>query len=401
MSTERSGGRKATRLRGAWQRCRAWPLLTAARWMLLMLATLTAARHSCASEAVIERAARTVVKVYGAGGFRGLESYQTGFLVSPTGHVMTAMSTVLDSDEIDCVLDDGRRYQASVVGIDPRREMALLKLDAEGLPYAPLDGTSLEEGAAGLVRNGEPEAAGAAAAPAPGPAVPFADPGTRVYALSNLFAVAVGDERVSVQQGVISAVVPLAARRGAYEAPYGGDVYLLDFTVNNPGAAGGLLVDVLGHPVGMLGKELRSTSAGIWLNYAIPLAEVAASFGDLLAGRTTEAEAMADRLPFDTRLLGFLLVPDILEKTPPFVEAVIEGTPAAAGGLREDDLLVAIGSRSVTSCAAVAEELARIDEGEAVRVSVIRDGGIVDMLLGPRPAMAVPASPDPVGGGNL
>ncbi len=110
---------------------------------------------------------------------------------------------------------------------------------------------------------------------------------------------------------------------------------------------------------------------------------------------------MADRLPFDTRLLGFLLVPDILEKTPPFVEAVIEGTPAATGGLLEDDLLVAIGSRSVTSCAAVVEELARIDEGEAVRVSVIRDGGIVDMLLGPRPAMAVPASPDPVGGGNL
>jgi S1-C subfamily serine protease len=403
MSTDRRGVMKPTDLRGTWRRCRAWSLMTAAGRTVLMLATLAAVRYSPASEAVIERAARTVVKVYGAGGFRGLESYQTGFLVSPAGHVMTAMSTVLDSDEIDCVLDDGRRYQASLVGIDPRREMALLKLDAEGLPYAPLDGTSLEEGAAGLAGDGEPEAtaAVAVAGPAPVPAVPFAAPGTRVYALSNLFAVAVGDERVSVQQGVISAVVPLAARRGAYEAPYSGDVYLLDFTVNNPGAAGGLLVDVLGQPVGMLGKELRSTSAGIWLNYAIPLAEVAASFSDLLAGITTEPDAMADLLPFDTRLLGFLLVPDILEKTPPFVEAVIEGTPAATGGLLEDDLLVAIGSRSVTSCAAVVEELARIDEGEAVRVSVIRDGGIVDMLLGPRPAMAVPASPDPVGGGNL
>ena len=63
-------------------------------------------------------------------------------------------------------------------------------------------------------------------------------------------------------------MVPLAARRGAYEAPYAGDVYLLDFTVNNPGSAGGLLVDVKGQPLGMLGKELRSSAAGIWLNYA-------------------------------------------------------------------------------------------------------------------------------------
>ena len=74
---------------------------------------------------------------------------------------MTAMSTVLDSEEIDCVLDDGRRFAASLVGIDPRREMALLKLEAEGLPFAPLDGGSLEEGLAraegGEAADGGPE----------------------------------------------------------------------------------------------------------------------------------------------------------------------------------------------------------------------------------------------------
>lgn len=368
--------------------------------VLFVSGALLACPHAKANEAAIELAARTVVKIYGAGGFRGLESYQTGFLVSPSGHLMTAMSTVLDSEEIDCVLDDGRRYQASLVGIDPRREMALLKLDAEGLPYAPLDGTSLADAASETASPSAaegPVAGVPAAAPAP---VALASPGTRTYALSNLFGVAVGDERVSVQQGVISAVVPLAARRGAYEAPYSGNVYVLDFTVNNPGAAGGLLVDVLGHPVGMLGKELRSTSAGIWLNYAIPLSEVSASFQDLISGRTTEAEGMVERSPFDTRLLGFLLVPDILEKTPPFVEAVIEGTPAASGGLRADDLLVAVGSRSVTSCAAVADELARIEEGATVRMSVIRDGAIVDILLGPRPAGVTPAMQE-IGGERL
>lgn len=359
---------------------------------LLSLVIATAAQPALGNDAVIEMAARTVVKIYGAGGYRGLEAYQSGFLVSAEGHVMTAMSTVLDSDEIDCVLDDGRRYEASLVGIDPRREMALLKVEAEGLPFAPLTGATLADG----------RASGPVSDPSPAPAATaLAAPGTRVYALSNLFGVAVGDERVSVQQGVVSAVVPLAARRGAYEAPYDGDVYLLDFTVNNPGSAGGLLVDVAGRPAGMLGKELRSTAAGIWLNYAIPLPEVAASYDALLAGRPPEMAATGDTLPFDTRLLGFLLVPDILEKTPPFVEAVIDGTPAAVAGLCEDDLLVAVGSRSVTSCAAVAEELSRIDEGDPVRVSVIRDGRIVDAQLGPRPAVEELAAPATVGGETL
>lgn len=358
-------------------------------------------QQAVGNDAVIELAARTVVKIYGAGGFRGLEAYQTGFLVSADGHVMTSMSTVLDSEEIDCVLDDGRRYQASLVGIDPRREMALLKIDAEGLPYAPLDGGRLERGVAGSEAGEETLQDGRAARLAAPLAAEPPLPGTRVYALSNLFGVAVGDERVSVQQGVVSAVVPLAARRGAYEAPFDGEVYLLDFTVNNPGSAGGLLVDVQGRPMGMLGKELRSTTAGIWLNYAIPLPEVAASYEGLVSGRPAETEAMADSLPFDTRLLGFLLVPDILEKTPPFVEAVIEGMPAAAAGLREDDLVVAVGSQSVTSCGAVAEALARIDEGDPVRVSVIRDGRIVDADLGPRPASELPTLPEPTFGETL
>ena len=306
------------------------------------------------SDAVIADAARLVVKIYGAGGFRGLEAYQTGFLVSPEGHVMTAMSTVLDSEEIDCVLDDGRRYSATLLGIDPRRETALLDLEAEDLPAISL---------------AEAETA---------------EPGTRCFALSNLFGVAVGDERASVQQGVVSAVVPLEARRGPHEAVYDGDVYLLDFTVNNPGAPGGLLVDAVGRPLGMIGKELRASDSGIWLNYALPMQAVAESYADLVAGRRPTTGEIASVEPFDTGLLGFLLVPDLLERTPPFVESVEPDSAAAAAGLAADDLIVAIGTRSVTSCAAVATELGRLDARDTVRLSVIRDGRIVACQLGPR-----------------
>ena len=68
---------------------------------------------------VIAQAARKVVKLYGAGGLRSLEGYQSGILVSPDGLILTAASTVLDSEQIDCVLDDGRRYVARLVGRRP------------------------------------------------------------------------------------------------------------------------------------------------------------------------------------------------------------------------------------------------------------------------------------------
>jgi S1-C subfamily serine protease len=202
-------------------------------------------------------AARRVVKLYGAGGIRGLEAYQTGILVSPTGHIVTALSTALDSEAIDCVLDDGRRYPARLLGADLTRELAVLEIDGENLPCFSLSTTA-----------------------------PRAAVGSRVLALSNLFGVAVGDERVSLQHGVIAACVPLRARRGAHEAAYRGDVYILDCTTNNPGSPGGCLTDWQGRLLGMLGKELRAEPSGIWLSYALPADELARGYEQ--AARRTE-----------------------------------------------------------------------------------------------------------------
>jgi len=313
-----------------------------------------------APQQVIAGAARKVVKLYGAGGLRGLESYQSGILVSPAGRILTAASTVLDSEQVDCVLDDGRRYVARLVGIDPRRELAVLEIEAADLPAFTL-------------------AADAATRP----------PGTRVYALSNMFGVAVGDERVTAQRGVIAAVVPLEARRGAAEAPFRGGVYVLDCTTNNPGSAGGAVIDARGELVGMLGKELRSTAAGIWLNYALPAAELAAGSEAVLSGEAmTAAPAAAVRL--DPRLLGVVLVPDLLERTPPFVEAVDPDSPAARAGLRPDDLVIAVGLRAVATRAAVEQALGGLAAGDPVAVTVIRSGQLVELNLGPRPQGAAP-----------
>jgi S1-C subfamily serine protease len=306
-----------------------------------------------APQQVIAAAARKVVKLYGAGGLRGLEAYQSGILVSPDGRILTAASTVLDSDQIDCVLDDGRRYEARLVGIDPRRELAVLQIEAADLPCF-----TLSDAAAG--------------------------PGTRVLAISNMFGVAAGDERATVQRGVVTAVVPLAARRGAAEAPFRGAVYVLDCTTNNPGSAGGGLVDARGRLLGMLGKELRSTATGIWLNYALPAAELARGLDAILAGDSA-GETATEPAPFDPRLLGVILVPDLLDRTPPFVESVAPGSAAARAGLVADDLVIAVGPRTVTTRAAVEAALGGLAEGDPVKLTVIRGGRLVEVDLGPRP----------------
>jgi serine protease Do len=338
----------AVRPRRAW-----WPVAVTTIWIVLAIGG--AARG--APQETIAAAARKVVKIHGAGGVRGLEAYQTGILVSPQGHILTVMSTVLDADEIDCVLDDGRRYRGGLVGVDPAREVALLQIEAEELPAFALDAA-------------EPVAVG-----------------TRVLALSNLFGVAIGDERVSAQHGVVAALVPLDARRGAYEVPYRGNVYLLDCTTSNPGSPGGALVDFSGRLVGMLGKELRAAETGVWLNYAVPTPDLAASYGAIRSG----AAAMAAPAPqeqaagFDPTTLGVVLVPDLLDRTPPFIETIVPGSPGARAGLQPDDLVIAVGGLTVASRAAVQRALAAIAAGDPVRLAVVRSGAIVECDLGPRP----------------
>lgn len=329
------------------------PATVALTMALAALAAVGVAGES-GPQAVIAGAARKVVKLYGAGGLRGLEAYQSGILVSPDGRILTAASTVLDAEAIDCVLDDGRRFEARLVGIEPRRELAVLAIDAADLPCFTLV-----------------------------PDAPTASPGTRVVALSNMFGVAAGDERVTAQRGVVAAVVPLEARRGAAEAPFRGRVYVLDCTTNNPGSAGGGLVDAEGRLLGMLGKELRSTAAGIWLNYALPEAELAAGLDAVLTGSAAAVGPQAE--PFDPRLLGAVLVPDLLDRTPPFVESVAAGSAAAHAGLEPDDLVIAVAGRTVTTRQAVEAALGALAEGDPVTMTVIRAGGLVDLDLGPRP----------------
>ncbi len=300
-----------------------------------------------------------MVKIYGSGGLKGLEAYQSGFLISSTGHILTAWSYVLDSEEyITVVLDDGTRHAAKLVNHDPRLEIAILKIEGNDLPHFNLD-DAIE-----------------------------LQPGARVLAFSNLFGIAVGAEPASVLHGNVTAISELTARRGVFQSIYRGPVYIVDAMTNNPGAAGGALTDRQGQLAGMLGKELRNALDNTWLNYSIPVSELRSSIDDMLAGRNPprrdDETAKRPANPHTLAELGIVLVPDILAKTPPFVDKLLPNSQAATVGLQRDDLILFVNDRMVSSCKELIDELSYVDHIDPVRFTVQRGQDLVDVECKPQ-----------------
>src|SRR5206468_4499670 len=92
-----------------------------------------------------------------------------------------------------------------------------------------------------------------------------------VLAVSNLFKIAEREEPMSVQHGVVAGYSKLPLRRGIFQAPFSGEVYVIDAITNNPGAAGGIITTRKGELLGLIGKELRNELTNTWINYAIPI----------------------------------------------------------------------------------------------------------------------------------
>lgn len=294
------------------------------------------------------------VKLYGAGGFAGLDAFQSGFFISEEGEILTVWSTVLDVDKTIAIGSDGSRYEATVVGVDPNLEIALLSTNKPATSFYDLD------------------------------AAAKAEVGERVLALSNLYGIATGSEMVSIQKGSVMATTQLNARRGSIDSVYQGPVYVIDAMTNNPGAAGGALVNLKGELLGILGKELRDSRANIWLNYAIPIAELTESISRLREGqaimRSADSRKVADR-PLSLASLGVVLIPNVLTKTPAFVDLVQPGSSAAKAGLQADDLILFVNSTRVTSQSILLAELQYIDRADDLLLLVQRGNVLHEILV--------------------
>jgi serine protease Do len=324
-------------------------------------------------DAVVTKVNARLVKVFGSGGFRGVVAYGTGIVVSPDGYVLTAAGSLLDTPELRVHLADGRRCQAKVVVIEPALDAALVKIDqVEDLPHFDF--------------------ATAAARPA-------AKAGDGILGFSNAFEIATRDEPMSVQHGVIAARTRLPLQRGIFDAPYTGEVYVLDAITNNPGSAGGALTTRSGELIGVIGKELRNGLSETWVNYAVPV-DAAVELPDGEIGRVSLAQfvakgmkgeykpsAKAEAVKGEGGFHGIVLVPNVVERTPPYVEEVLPGSPAAQAGIRPDDLIVYVDGEPVSSITGFRSAMSLTRPGQAVRLEVRRGEKLetVEVKLGEMP----------------
>ncbi|MCA9113970.1 MAG: serine protease [Planctomycetaceae bacterium] len=337
------------------------PMLRPGRLLAVLLLT-SGLLHGAQAQAQqrqnpVQEVLPKVVKIFGAGGIRNLQSYGTGFLVSPEGHMVTVWNHLLDQDRVTVILDDGRRYEARVLGAEPQLDLAVLQLEdvKVALPYFDL--SKAED-------------------------IPA---GTRVLGFSNMFKVATGDEPVSVLHGVVAARTSLNARRGAFEFPYDGPVYIVDAITNNPGAAGGVLTTRDGRLVGMIGKELRNAETSTWINYALPVTQLRETIGQIISGdfRPSRNRTEDDTNPrrYTAINFGIGLIPDVIQRTPAYVISIVEGSAAARAGLKREDLVVFLNGQLIQSCRMLQEELGWLEAGDTVKLVVRRDGQLISVEL--------------------
>jgi serine protease Do len=307
---------------------------------------------------VAEDANRKMVKLFGSGGFRGLNSYGTGILVSPDGYVLTVASPLLDTPDLIVHLFDGRRLSAKTIVAEPELDAALVKIDkVDDLPFFDLR-----------------KAAKA----------PPAQPGEWVLAFSNQFQIATREEPMSVQHGVIAAYSKLHGRRGIFDAPYTGEVYILDAITNNPGAGGGALTTHRGELLGLIGKELRNSLSDTWINYAVPIQMLAGFVEKGIKGEykpITRPKSASGPKGYH----GIILVPDVVERTPPYVEDTEAASPAEKAGLKPDDLIVYVDGEKIVSIKELRDVLEKGRPGTVFKLEVRRGDKLttIDLKLDP------------------
>jgi len=331
----------------------------------LALLLLAAPLRSPKVDKAVETVQPSVVKVFGVKGFRGIYGYMTGVIVHESGLVLTRGSVTLEeAPEIRCHLHDGRRLPARIVREDRKSRMVLLRLagkEGETFPAATLGGSA-------SVR-----------------------PGRFVLLIGNAYQVALGVERCAVNLGVVSAVARVSMRTGAVDFPYDRPVILHD-AMNNPGCYGGPLVDLDGNVIGISGTIAENRETNAQVHYAIPIDDLKPFLEDTLrnpgAPIPYAGEADGEERGSKPGWHGIRVLKGGLNRaSAAWIDRVAPGSPAAAAGLRPDDLVLKADETPIESWKSFDRVLSRYRPGDTVRLTIKRKDEvlILPITLGTEP----------------
>lgn len=266
----------------------------------------------------------------------------TGIVATEDGNILTNAHVVADAQRIEVLLSDGRRAGARIVGSDPESDLAVIKIDAQGLRPAPLgDSRQL------LV-------------------------GDTVIAVGHALGLPGGP---TVTEGIVSAL-----DRSIME-PNGALLQNLIQTdaAINPGNSGGALLDLAGRVIGV-----NTAIAGEAQNIGFAIA-------------ITPAKTVLDQLIRSGRVihpfLGVQMVTlspaiaaeaDLSVREGVLITQIVSGSPADRAGLQVDDVIVEVEQKKVTDISGVSAAIATKRPGDVLRVVVVRG----DQMITVNPTLA-------------
>src|SRR5882724_2160172 len=271
----------------------------------------------------------------GQGGFpRRREGAGSGFIVTEDGYILTNNHVVGNASKINVTLADGRKFKAEVVGSDAETDIAVIKIDAGGLPIAVLgDSDDLQQG-------------------------------DWVLAIGSPFGL----------QQTLTAGIVSATGRELRESQY--NHYIQTDASINPGNSGGPLVNMQGEVVGINTMILTGgpmSQGNIGIGFAIASNTARDVFKQLVrGGRVTRGylgvlvsdldEAKAHALNLEPRAGVFVVdFPDT-------------ESPAGKAGIRPKDVITAFNGKPVKAARELTAAVAATPVGQAARVDFVRDG---------------------------
>jgi serine protease Do len=264
----------------------------------------------------------------------GRRASGSGFLIRQDGYLVTNAHVVSDAERIQVKLSDGRRFEGRLVGLDERVDLALVKIEATGLPVADL-------GDSNRLRVGE-----------------------FVLALGHPFGL-----EQTVSFGIVS-------RKGApldVAAP-GFDFIQTDAAIN-PGNSGGPLVSMAGEVIGVNSMAARNGSIG----FAIPI--------NLVKGLLPQ---LAEKGKVEWGWLGVSIAEvadeDVMRyrlKEPGgvLVRQVVAGQPADKGGVKANDVILGVDGARVNEPRDLQRIISSTPVGKSVKLSMMREGQATEVSV--------------------
>jgi Do/DeqQ family serine protease len=283
---------------------------------------------------------------YGAGEFsmnplqfyfdRPARSSGSGVIVSDDGYVVTNHHVIAEATNIEVVMSNNQRYFAKLVGSDATTDLALLKIQAHGLPF---------------IKYGDSDRV---------------SPGEWVLAIGNPF-----DLNSTVTAGIVSAKarnIGILRDRNNLQV----ESFIQTDAAVNPGNSGGALVNLKGELIGI--NTAIATNNGMYQGYsfAIPVSLVRKVADDLLEfGQVQRGLLGIEIQDVDARVAEEL---SLSTSQGVLVKRVHESSAAKEAGIQPGDVIVGIEQHRVNSVSELQEYVARHRPGKEIKVTYLRNG---------------------------